>query len=54
VTRGQRRAHAIVFRVLAAFFVVALGLALARRQVVHAHESASLGHTRVHDATEPP
>lgn len=50
MTRGQRKAHAIVFRVLAVFMLAALGFALARRHVVAETEGASLGRTPVHAA----
>lgn len=51
MTRGQRGAHQAIFQVLAVFFVLALGYALYRRSVVARTESASLGHTVLHDAT---
>jgi hypothetical protein len=54
MTRGQRSAHAIVFRVLAVFLLGALGFALSRRHVVREIESAPLGHTAVHELPEGP
>jgi hypothetical protein len=53
VTRGQRRTHAIVFRVLAVFLLAALAFALHRRSVAARTESASLGRTPVHDGAAP-
>lgn len=53
MTRGQRSAHAIVFRLLAVFLLGALGFALSRRHVASETEAASIGRTSVHDATGP-
>ena len=50
MTRAQRRAHALVFRVLAALLLAAIGFAFVRRSVARDTEAAALGHTRVHDA----
>lgn len=43
MTRGQRKAHALVFRVLAVFFVLALGWALSRRATVASTDDVTLG-----------
>jgi hypothetical protein len=43
VTRGQRRTHALAFRALAVFFVLALGWALARRATVARTDDVTLG-----------
>jgi len=53
MTRGQRRAHAVVFRVLALTLFVSLGFALWRRHVVTTTEPASLGRTPLHDGAAP-
>lgn len=54
MTRGQRRAHLVVFRGLAVFFVIAIAFAWMRRSVVARTEPAALGRTRVHDAPRSP
>lgn len=54
MTRGQRRAHAIAFRVLAVFLLAALGFALSRRRLVSETERASLGRAPLHDAAGAP
>jgi hypothetical protein len=54
VTRAQRRAHAIVFPVLAALLAAAIGWALVRRAVVVTVEPASLGRVAPHDAEGSP
>lgn len=43
MTRGQRRTHALVFRALAVFFLLALGWALSRRATVAATDDVTLG-----------
>ena len=50
MTRGQRQAHRIVFRVLAVFLLASLSFALWRRHVVSDTESVALGRTPVHEA----
>jgi hypothetical protein len=53
VTRGQRRTHAIVFRLLAVLLCAVLSFALWRRHVVAATESAPLGRAPIHDGAAP-
>lgn len=53
MTRGQRRGHAMIFRVLAVFLLAALGFAVWRRHVVSETEPVAIGRTPLHDMGVP-